>query len=209
MFDVGMMEIMIILVIALLVIGPERMPEVARKIGAFMGKTKRFVNSMKENNEFSNVVNDIKSSINVDDLQETLSLKEIQKTMNLDEEKKSLEKIHDDLTNKTSNTAKDFDLDSLESPFSSKTSSSKTSSSKTSQTNSNNQFNKAPSQPEIPSEVEPQPTYSSSVSSEESSKKETLNSTDSAIEQASIDEAPEPIATTPPSQVKSIPKATS
>ena len=46
MFDIGFLEILVILIIALMVIGPARMPEVARKIGAFTGKTKRFINSM-------------------------------------------------------------------------------------------------------------------------------------------------------------------
>ena len=48
MFDIGFLEIMVILIIALLVIGPERMPELARKIGSFMGRMRRFINSVKE-----------------------------------------------------------------------------------------------------------------------------------------------------------------
>jgi len=44
MFDIGFLEIIVILVITLMVIGPERMPEVARKMGQFIGKTRRFIN---------------------------------------------------------------------------------------------------------------------------------------------------------------------
>jgi len=47
MFDVGMTEMMVIAVIALLVIGPERLPEVASKVGGWIGKAKAFVSSTK------------------------------------------------------------------------------------------------------------------------------------------------------------------
>jgi len=65
MFDVGFLELFVVMVIALMVIGPERMPEVARKIGQFLGKTKRFINSMKEDSEFSSAINEMKESINL------------------------------------------------------------------------------------------------------------------------------------------------
>ncbi len=47
MFDIGMTEMMVIAVIALLVIGPERLPEVASKVGGWIGKAKAFVSSTK------------------------------------------------------------------------------------------------------------------------------------------------------------------
>lgn len=43
MFDAGFTEMMVIAVIALLVVGPERLPEVASKVGGWIGKARAFV----------------------------------------------------------------------------------------------------------------------------------------------------------------------
>ncbi len=48
MFDIGFWELAIIMVVALLVIGPERLPGVARKLGLYVGKARRFVSSVKQ-----------------------------------------------------------------------------------------------------------------------------------------------------------------
>ena len=47
MFDVGFWELTIIAVVALLVIGPERLPKVARTAGHWIGRGRRFVASVK------------------------------------------------------------------------------------------------------------------------------------------------------------------
>ncbi|RMX01754.1 Sec-independent protein translocase subunit TatB [Allofranklinella schreckenbergeri] len=47
MFDLGISKIMLIGVVALVVIGPERLPRVARTVGALMGKAQRYVNEVK------------------------------------------------------------------------------------------------------------------------------------------------------------------
>ncbi len=47
MFDVGFTEIMLIGVVALVVIGPERLPDVARTVGGYIGKMQRFVTGVK------------------------------------------------------------------------------------------------------------------------------------------------------------------
>ncbi len=47
MFDVGFWEIIFISVIALLVIGPERLPRVARTLGLWVGKARGFYQSVK------------------------------------------------------------------------------------------------------------------------------------------------------------------
>ena len=48
MFDIGFWELTIIGVVALVVIGPERLPGVARTVGIYVGKAKRFVSSVQE-----------------------------------------------------------------------------------------------------------------------------------------------------------------
>jgi len=47
MFDFSFPEIAVILVVALIVVGPERLPKVARTLGHFWGRAQRYVNSVK------------------------------------------------------------------------------------------------------------------------------------------------------------------
>ena len=47
MFDIGFSEMFLISVIALIVIGPERLPSVARKIGMYIRKAKTAFNTVK------------------------------------------------------------------------------------------------------------------------------------------------------------------
>lgn len=59
MFDVSFTELMVIGVIALVVIGPERLPKVARTIGHLLGRAQRYVNDVKS---------DIRREIELDEL---------------------------------------------------------------------------------------------------------------------------------------------
>ena len=47
MFDIGFSELMVIGVVALIVIGPEKLPKVARTVGAVIGRMQRYVNDVK------------------------------------------------------------------------------------------------------------------------------------------------------------------
>ena len=47
MFDFGFSEILVIAVVALIVIGPERLPAVARTLGHLLGRMQRYVNDVK------------------------------------------------------------------------------------------------------------------------------------------------------------------
>ena len=47
MFDIGFSELMVIAVVALIVIGPERLPKVARAAGHLFGRMQRYVNDVK------------------------------------------------------------------------------------------------------------------------------------------------------------------
>lgn len=47
MFDVGFWEILLILVLALVIIGPERLPGAARKAGFFVGKARRYIEGVR------------------------------------------------------------------------------------------------------------------------------------------------------------------
>jgi sec-independent protein translocase protein TatB len=47
MFDIGFTELMVIALVALIVIGPERLPRVARTVGHLLGKAQRYVADVK------------------------------------------------------------------------------------------------------------------------------------------------------------------
>ena len=47
MFDIGFSELFIIGIVALIVIGPERLPKVARTAGAWLGRLNRYVSDVK------------------------------------------------------------------------------------------------------------------------------------------------------------------
>jgi sec-independent protein translocase protein TatB len=47
MFDIGFSEIVVIGLVALVVIGPERLPKTARTLGLLFGRLQRYVNDVK------------------------------------------------------------------------------------------------------------------------------------------------------------------
>lgn len=59
MFDVGFSELMVIGLVALIVIGPERLPRVARTVGHLLGRLQRYVSTVKS---------DISREMQLDDL---------------------------------------------------------------------------------------------------------------------------------------------
>lgn len=78
MFDVSFTELMVIGVIALIVIGPERLPKVARTVGHLLGRAQRYVNDVKS---------DIQREIELDELRKFKSEMEdaaqgVQKSLN-------------------------------------------------------------------------------------------------------------------------------
>lgn len=48
MFDVSFSELLVIAVVALIVIGPEKLPKVARTLGTLAGRMQRYVAQVKE-----------------------------------------------------------------------------------------------------------------------------------------------------------------
>jgi len=77
MFDIGFFELMLIGIVGLIVIGPERLPRVARTLGKWVGRTRRFI---------SNVKQDIDREIRQDEIRQALqrnaSLDEIKNIIN-------------------------------------------------------------------------------------------------------------------------------
>lgn len=63
MFDVGFQEIILIFVILLIVVGPERLPKLARTAGIWIGKARSMVASVKAEVEQELKVSELKESI--------------------------------------------------------------------------------------------------------------------------------------------------
>lgn len=67
MFDIGFSELVVIGVVALVVIGPERLPKVARTAGHLFGRMQRYVTEVKAdiNREMeASELRDLKNSVN-------------------------------------------------------------------------------------------------------------------------------------------------
>jgi len=62
MFGLGMPEILLILAIALIVIGPQKLPELAKTLGRAMGEFKRSAQELKRSIDMDSTVHDVKSS---------------------------------------------------------------------------------------------------------------------------------------------------
>ncbi len=67
MFDIGFSELVVIGLIALIVLGPKRLPEVARTAGRWMGQLRRFISEVKQ---------DLDREIHTEDLADLRKLKQ-------------------------------------------------------------------------------------------------------------------------------------
>jgi sec-independent protein translocase protein TatB len=95
MFDIGFSEMVVLAVVALVVLGPERLPKVAKQAGAWMGKLRRYVDDVKSDinrqmeltelrnlkSQLTDAAKDIESSISstVSDVQ--TSFNDVQKSL--------------------------------------------------------------------------------------------------------------------------------
>lgn len=80
MFDIGFWELTIIAVVALVVIGPERLPGVARTAGKWVGKARRFVGQVKSDIDLELRQEELKKALERD-----AGLNEIKEIMNSDQ----------------------------------------------------------------------------------------------------------------------------
>jgi sec-independent protein translocase protein TatB len=69
-FDVSFSELLVIAVVAMLVIGPEKLPKVARTVGAYVGRMQRYVAQVKDEvnremrfEELKNLQQEIKQTV--------------------------------------------------------------------------------------------------------------------------------------------------
>lgn len=102
MFGVGIPEILIILVIALLVLGPQKLPELAKALGKAMGEFKRATRDLRETLDLDNLDVTEPSSKEKDKKEEEEKPKDSKEA-----ESDSLEKVHKYKKSKKRDTAGD------------------------------------------------------------------------------------------------------
>ena len=90
MFDMGFTEMMLIGIVALIVIGPERLPGVARTAGKYFGRLKRFMTSVKA---------DVEQELRADELREILA-----------QQQKELDKLKHNITDAGREIEKQVDV---------------------------------------------------------------------------------------------------
>lgn len=98
MFDVGFLELVLVGVVALVVVGPERLPKLARTAGMWIGRGRRLLSSVKE---------DIDREIKADELREILAKQKQSNPLHefVEDTRKNLDQIKSD-TEAAVNTTK-------------------------------------------------------------------------------------------------------
>lgn len=63
MFDIGFLELVLVGIVALLVLGPERLPHAARMTGAFLGRMTRMAQSLRD---------EVEREVNIHEMQQRI-----------------------------------------------------------------------------------------------------------------------------------------
>ena len=102
MFDVGFWEILLLLVLALIVIGPERLPGAARTAGLWVGKMRRYVEGVKSDveqefdlKEFKRIVHN--QEVQINEMQQKLSKQVSETVSEVKAEATSISDIEDEV----------------------------------------------------------------------------------------------------------------
>lgn len=89
MFDIGFSELMVIAVVALIVIGPERLPKVARTAGHILGRLQRYVSDVKSDinremqlDELKKLQQQVSSEVSSLETSVTHEMREIESSVN-------------------------------------------------------------------------------------------------------------------------------
>jgi sec-independent protein translocase protein TatB len=98
MFDVGFWEILLILILALVVIGPERLPGAARKAGYFVGKARRYIEGVRS---------EVESELDVSEFKRMLHNQEVQINELQEQIKSGVNDVKSDVSDATTTTAID------------------------------------------------------------------------------------------------------
>ncbi len=72
MFDIGILELIILCIVALLVLGPERMPEAVRGLGLWLGRLRRNFNRIKSEIEREVGMDDVRRQLHNESILEEI-----------------------------------------------------------------------------------------------------------------------------------------
>lgn len=86
MFDIGFWELFLILILALLVVGPERLPKAARTAGYWFGKARRYVEGVKEEVASEFDVSELKRMVHNQEVQINELQGKLNETVSLEDE---------------------------------------------------------------------------------------------------------------------------
>jgi len=87
MFDIGFSEIMVVAVISLIIMGPERLPETVRTLSLWLGRVRQFVSSARE---------EIEDEVGIDEIRRQLRNEKIMR--DLEKSKNELSVVAKDVT---------------------------------------------------------------------------------------------------------------
>ncbi len=90
MFDIGFWELALIGVVALLVVGPDRLPGLARTVGLWVGRIRRYVSTVR------------------DDIEREIQADELKKLLEKPDELSALQDIVEETTGTISDAKKEF-----------------------------------------------------------------------------------------------------
>ena len=103
MFDIGFSELLLIALVTLLVMGPERLPQTVRSISLWIGRLKQMVSKARK---------DLEQEVGMDDIRQQLHNEQIMRELN--ESKEHLEDSYNHAFEK--GLGEDFDR-AMENPF--------------------------------------------------------------------------------------------
>lgn len=113
MFDIGMQELIIIFIVALLVFGPKRLPELAKTLGKGLGELKKALQDVKESagEEFKETASDIREAVTDVKKQIESEVKDTGSTLDstLQEVKEQVETESEELQKTLDDTRKDIE----------------------------------------------------------------------------------------------------
>jgi len=87
MFDIGFSEIMVVAVISLIIMGPERLPETVRTISLWLGRLRQFISSARA---------EIEDEVGIDEIRRQLRNEQIMR--DLEKSKNELSALAKDVT---------------------------------------------------------------------------------------------------------------
>ena len=121
MFGIGMPEMLLILAIALIVIGPKKLPDLAKSLGRALGEFKKATGELKDSLQLDSELNEVKKSFDdiSSDIKDSVDLSYSDTLSSPDDIEKEKESETDDQTKDTSpdSSVKDSALDKIASSF--------------------------------------------------------------------------------------------